>query len=177
MAGAVADLYETLPAEYQTRLEEVPELVSRLEAAADALRTREAELDRALATVGTVESSVVPRIGGGPDSVDPDGLASVQAHRVKAATDLKAAREAVSARLGGAVAALENLRLGLLRLHAGVGTPDELTEDLRAAREVGEQVQGLLEGEREVETTLNPSMDAPAVKDDDGCLPMGGSVK
>jgi serine/threonine-protein kinase len=157
VAGAVAALFEALPPEYRSRLEEVPELISRLEAVAEELRAREAELDRALATVGPVQSTAVGRGLSGPGSVDLQGLASVKAHRAKAAEDLVAARTLVGTRLSAAVAALENLRLGLLRLQAGVGSPDELTADLRAAREVGRRVRGLLDGEREVETSLNLS--------------------
>jgi hypothetical protein len=60
----------------------------------------------------------------------------------------------VGARLGAAVAALENLRLGLVRLQAGVGSPDELNDDLETAREVSELTQALLDGEREVGAIL-----------------------
>jgi len=154
VARAVADLFEALPSEYKSRMEEVPELASRLEAAAEELRAREAELGRALGTVGTVESSVVGRVWNGPGSVDLEGLDSVQAHRAKAAEDLSAAQKVVGSRLSATMAALENLRLGLLRLQAGVGSPDELTADLKVAREVGDQVRGLLDGEREVESSL-----------------------
>jgi serine/threonine-protein kinase len=45
-----------------------------------------------------------------------------------------------AARLATAVAALETLRLDLLRLRAGAATLDELTVDLEAAREVGEEI-------------------------------------
>jgi predicted Ser/Thr protein kinase len=53
-----------------------------------------------------------------------------------------------AARLATAVAALESLRLDLLRIHAGVGSVDELTRDLDAAREVGERVDAQIEAQR-----------------------------
>ena len=59
------------------------------------------------------------------------------------------------ARLGEALGALETLRFDLLRLHGGVGTLEGLTADLGAAREIGEQVDALLEGQREVDDALS----------------------
>ena len=49
------------------------------------------------------------------------------------------------ARLGEALGALEVIRFDLLRLHGGVGTVQGLTADLGAARQIGEQVDALLE--------------------------------
>lgn len=63
-------------------------------------------------------------------------------------------RDEVHKRLGEAVAALETLRLGLLRLRAGVGNVSSVTTGLVAAREVGEAVDRLLAGQLEVEETL-----------------------
>jgi predicted Ser/Thr protein kinase len=48
-------------------------------------------------------------------------------------------------RLATAVAAMETLRLDLMKLHAGTGTVDELTRDLDAARALGAQVDAQLE--------------------------------
>jgi eukaryotic-like serine/threonine-protein kinase len=53
-----------------------------------------------------------------------------------------------------ALGALEAIRFDLLRLHSGVGTVDGLTADLGAARAIGEQVDALLEGRREVDDAL-----------------------
>jgi len=58
------------------------------------------------------------------------------------------------ARLGDALGALEVIRFDLLRLQGGVGTVEGLTADLGAAREIGEKVDGLLEGRREVDDLL-----------------------
>jgi serine/threonine-protein kinase len=56
----------------------------------------------------------------------------------------------VAERLATAVAALETLRIDLLRLHAGNASLDELTQDLEAARRVGEDIDAEVEGVREV---------------------------
>ncbi|MGH7569564.1 MAG: protein kinase domain-containing protein [Gemmatimonadales bacterium] len=73
----------------------------------------------------------------------------------KAAEDSGPAREAAQRRRGAALAALETIRLDLLRLHGGVGRVDSLTANLSAAREVGEQVDRLLQGKTEVERALD----------------------
>jgi len=57
-------------------------------------------------------------------------------------------------RLASAVAALEALRLDLLRLHAGNGTIDELTQDIEAARRIGEEIDFEVEAGKEVKRLL-----------------------
>ena len=57
-------------------------------------------------------------------------------------------------RLKDAVAALETIRLNLLRLHAGTGDVRSLTTDLTLARETVKEVDLLLEGQREIEEEL-----------------------
>jgi hypothetical protein len=54
-------------------------------------------------------------------------------------------------RLPATLAALESIRLDLLRLGAGVSRGDELTADLDAARGVGERVNALLDAHRELD--------------------------
>jgi len=50
------------------------------------------------------------------------------------------------------VGALENLRLDLLRLRAGVGSPDDLTASIEEARSVGEAVDVELAARQEVDS-------------------------
>jgi hypothetical protein len=57
-------------------------------------------------------------------------------------------------RLQTAMVALETLRLDLLRLAAGTGTLDELTQNLEAARRIGEEIDAELGGRREVRDLL-----------------------
>ena len=56
--------------------------------------------------------------------------------------------------LGEALGALEVLRFDLLRLHGGIGTVAGLTADLGAARQIGEQVDALLEAHAELDEAL-----------------------
>ena len=57
------------------------------------------------------------------------------------------------ARLTSALAAMESLRLDLLRLGAGAGQPDELTADLAAAGALAERIETLVEARRELDPT------------------------
>jgi len=52
--------------------------------------------------------------------------------------------------LENAVAAMENLRLDLLRLEVGSGTEDHLTADVERARQIGEEIDWEIAGPREV---------------------------
>ena len=57
-------------------------------------------------------------------------------------------------RLQDTVAALENVRLALLRLRAGEGSVQDLTLQLARARDIGEHVDRALEARAEVESAL-----------------------
>ena len=119
---AASELFAALPAGYREHLAELPATVAALEARAAGAR---ADLDvvAALAPLG---------------SADADALA--------------ARREAAAANLAESVAALEGIRLGLLRLHAGAGDLAPLTTLMDAARRVDEDLHRLAEAREEVET-------------------------
>ena len=53
------------------------------------------------------------------------------------------------ARLSSVVAAIEVLRLDLMRLHTAAASPDDLTRDLDAAARVGDLINARLDVERE----------------------------
>ena len=65
------------------------------------------------------------------------------------------ARGETGERLAETVAAIENLRLGMLKLRAGTGTLGDLTEWLERAREVGEYVDRRVAAEGEVRALLD----------------------
>ena len=60
-------------------------------------------------------------------------------------------------RLATVVAALETLRLDLLRLHAGTATLDELTAHLDAARHIGIEIDAKLDAERMLDESPTPA--------------------
>jgi serine/threonine-protein kinase len=138
LASAVDDIFQRLPSAVRGRFANVPSVIAALEADAKALRKREGALSRAIAEAA-------------PEAAPRHALAE---RRREAAGDLDAARAQVRERLEETVAALENIRLDLLRLHAGVGSPDDLTADLEKARAIGEGIDAELAGRREVDALL-----------------------
>ncbi|MEP7326368.1 MAG: serine/threonine-protein kinase [Gemmatimonadota bacterium] len=132
LASAVEDLFEGLAPAIRKRLASLPRVIHRLESHAIALRNREAAIGDALVRV---------EIKGGLEQ---------QARQEAVADELVSARVSVRERIGAAVGALENLRLGLLRLIAGVGSPDDLTADLERAQAIGDRIDAELAARREI---------------------------
>ncbi len=129
LGRAAGELLEQLPKDQRAGLGDVRDVIGGLERAATALRTRRDELASAMADVG-----------------EPEGTA----RRGALVTELQEAKTAAEDRLATAVAALENLRLDLLRLKAGVGHPDDLTAAIEEARSVGEAVDAALAARQEI---------------------------
>jgi serine/threonine-protein kinase len=121
---AAGELFAALPEAYREQLAELPATVAALEARAAEAR---AELDvvAALAPSGSADADV-----------------------------LEERRATAAGHLAQSVAALEAIRLDLLRLHAGAGDLAPLTTLVDAARLLGEDVNRLAEAEREVEAVL-----------------------
>ena len=118
---AAAELFAALPSAYREQLSELPATVAALEARAADAR---AELD--------VLAALAPSGSDGADA-------------------LEARRGAASAHLAQSVAALEGIRLDLLRLHAGASDLAPLTTLIDAARALGDDVNRLAEAQREVD--------------------------
>jgi predicted Ser/Thr protein kinase len=122
IAGAARDILRALP-DPDRRLMGAGQLLARLESDAAGLRQRLRELDDVAAAMGSA--------------------ASPKHHEL--AQDLDAARRAATERLGTTVSALENLRLDLLRIRAGLVQQDSLTEELDALRDLSARVDAQLE--------------------------------
>src|SRR6266480_4531280 len=135
---AAEQLYESLPKETRNQLRDLPDVVHRLEQDAQKMRARLEELQEALADAD--------------QRVSPDPAIAARHDRIVA--DLTAERDLVQQRLRDAVAALETIRLNLLRLHAGTGSVQSLTTDLGLAREIAGEIGRHVEGLREVEEAL-----------------------
>jgi hypothetical protein len=151
--GMAADqIFESLPKESRKELKDLPNLVRRLEAEAQGMRAESAELNAMLAGLG--DEAPLARSTSLRES--PAG-AVVEDQRTRLRADLTAKRERAVQRLAVSVAALENIRLDLLRLKAGVGTVDQLTADLDAARDLQAEIDLAIEAQREVEAALRPA--------------------
>ena len=148
---AASALFESLPKEVRRSLPDLPEVLRRLEADAQIQRRRVDELGEAVASLGQESASgrsAALRAGGG------DLQAAVAGQQEKLRADLTGARDSAARRLASAVAALENVRLDLLRLKAGAGTVDELSDHLTAARRLAEEIDLQVAGRAEVEGLL-----------------------
>jgi serine/threonine-protein kinase len=125
---AVGDLYAALPKAYREHLSDLPTIVERLEAHASAARARVDEL------------TALASLGGGTES----------------AASLAGARDAAKSELAESVAALEAVRLDLLRLHGGAADLRPITTVLEAARELGKELDRLGQANREVADVVRP---------------------
>jgi len=134
---AAEQLFESLPKESRQALGDLPALLRRLEADAQSLRARYDELQEALGDGG-------------------DAAASAEY------AEVRAARDAVHARLGDAVGALETIRLNLLRLHTGSVTVAGLTTHLGLAAAVSDDVERLIAAQEEVEQLVRLARPMPA---------------
>src|SRR5574341_93577 len=135
---AAEQLYDSLPKETRVQLRDLPDVVHRLEQDAQRMRARLNELQEALSDVGQ-RGSLEPAIAARHDRI---------------VADLSNERDLVQQRLKDAVAALETIRLNLLRLHAGTGTVQSLTTDLGLARDVATAIGAHVDGYREMEREL-----------------------
>ncbi|GMV07877.1 MAG: hypothetical protein AMXMBFR53_41520 [Gemmatimonadota bacterium] len=131
-------LFEELPREYRRELKGLPAAIQRLEADARTMRRQVEELERLLAEVG--------------DETRGDG----DPERAVLRAGLLRTRDEARARLTQAVSALEKIRLGLLRLHAGDGTVESLTLELGTAGELSRAIDALVQGQRDVARLLRP---------------------
>jgi len=118
---AASELFAALPKEWREQLAELPATVAALEARAAEARA-EVEVVANLAPSGSGDSQV-----------------------------LAARRVAAAAHLSESVAALEGIRLDLLRLHAGAGDLAPLTTLMDAARLIGDDMRRLAEAKLEAE--------------------------
>ncbi|HEX7024169.1 MAG TPA: hypothetical protein VF187_05070, partial [Gemmatimonadales bacterium] len=137
LAFAAEDLYDELPREIRAALPDLPAVLQRLEQQARAVRARIEQLEQSLA-----------------DARQDTAHGAAADHRESLLNDLIRTRDQARERLSESVAALETIRLDLLRLRAGAGGVDRITADLAAAGEIGATVDRLLAAGEEIERSL-----------------------
>jgi serine/threonine-protein kinase len=136
LGGAVNSLLKSLPPDVRERLRGVPDALRGLQGTAQKLREREAWLAEALVWV---------------DDGAPKRL--FDAHNTER-SQLESARSHARERLATTVEAIEAMRLNLLKLQSGIGSPDDLTADLQRAHEVSRAVDAELAARKEVDELL-----------------------
>ena len=121
---AAAELFAALPNAFKEDLAELPAIVASLEARAAEARA-EMDVVAAMAPSGSMDAGVLAK-------------RKTQAQQ----------------QLAESVAALEGIRLDLLRLHAGTGDLAPLTTLLDAARRIGEDLGRLADAQQEIEEAI-----------------------
>jgi len=126
LADQALALFQALPGPQRQRLTDVGTTIERLSREAVRLRARDAALASAIAATGA------------PDSAARDTVRR----------EFEQERAVVAHQLAETLAALDTLRLDLLRLRTGTATPEGLTAALEVVRRVGRDVDAVLEVER-----------------------------
>jgi hypothetical protein len=155
LGRATDHLFAALPKASRRELAALPETVRRLERDAGALRQRMEQLDDQLA------------------AFERGGRALHDAEREHVAAGLRVARSLASERLAATVAALENIRLDLLRLQMGSAGIESVTASLDAARHIGAQISASVAAQEEVERLLRDTA-APYGAETDDDTPVEG---
>jgi serine/threonine-protein kinase len=119
LGDAAGQVFDALPPALRKRFAEVPDLLDDVSRLAGALRTRLMEVERARALIGQ------------PAPSRSEDLSSGDQRRARATEELDGASESLRRQLATRVAALDSLRIELLRLQVGTGTPDEFAEAVR----------------------------------------------
>ena len=159
LGRATDHLFRALPRSVRKELADLPAIVQRLERDATALRASIDAIDDQL--------SVYDRGAARAHTAAGDASSIEQ--------DLRVTRATASEHLAATVAALENIRLDLLRLRMGSTTVESVTASLEAAHRVGEQINLAVEAQDEVERVLRlPHAPTESDHDDDADTPVQG---
>ncbi len=140
---AVLGLWEALPRETREALPDLPEVVANLEADAQRMRARVEELTELLLH------------GGEDEQVDRAADDSVAGQRHRAIDRIRVHRDEAQRQMQAAVAALERLRVDLLRMNAGSQNLTAISTNLGSARELADDIGRLMEGQAEIERLLH----------------------
>lgn len=141
---ATADIFRSLPSALRSELEGIPGIVRRLEQRAVQARGRLEEL-QALHREAEGEAAAASAARGAEHD------ATLLARRVEAVRAIASARDLAREELSRAVAALERIRLDLLRLAAGNLLPSDVTTFIGEAERAVEELSCLVEARQEVE--------------------------
>jgi eukaryotic-like serine/threonine-protein kinase len=157
LGRATDALYDALPKDLRKQLKSLPDTVHRLEHDAKSLRGEIDKLDTSIGQLdgdarGTVPSAIA----------DSPHEARIRAERDRLRTDLRGLREQASDRLAATVAALENIRLDLLRLQLGDGRVESVTASLTAARAIAGDLHAIADASREVDALIDNRYSTPA---------------
>ena len=153
LGSAAGSLFTALPQTVRDQFPELPSVVSGLEAHAAKCRARIQELDRLYNDA--INDTAISRLRG-TDPLSDD--TSISAQRKQTVDELDAARGIARADLAHTVAALESIRLDLLKMHAGGDASRQIATSIEAARELKHGLELALSAKREVSSILRPTV-------------------
>jgi serine/threonine-protein kinase len=144
-------LIDLAPAAVKEAYPDLGDLLKRLDATQAGLRQKESEVARALTESGGGRIDA-PRLDGDQSrETTSGGFTTPSEHaledrRVVLLGEMRDALQSTRARRTTIAAALENVRIQLLRVGAGVGTADDMREELAALRRLAEDADGTAAG-------------------------------
>ena len=154
------DVFHSLDAKHQSSLAEALDIVEAVNQRIEALKNREAELDTTLAeATGTTFKHHIERLEELRNDPDMEREAALLDRRVSAVSQIEDERRRVEQRMASAVAAVENIRVALLRLRSGVGSIGEVADDLDAAKAIGDDAEGFLTGRTDIDRQSDAIVD------------------
>jgi serine/threonine-protein kinase len=152
LGSAAGNLFAALPQPVRDQFPELPDVVGGLESHAAQCRVRIQDLDR-LYNDAVNETAISRLRGSDPLSEDT----AISAQRKQAIHELDVARGVARSDLTRTVAALESIRLDLLKMHAGSDASRQIATSIEAARELKHGLEIALTAKREVSSILKPN--------------------
>jgi hypothetical protein len=137
-AAAELRLEDLAPASVLARYPDLRATLRRVEQARAELRVREAEITRALTDAGgTRPPAGAPDVSGVSEPRVAEGNGRASEHTLRDRRDallgeMRDALETARSRRTTMTAALENVRIQLLRIGAGIGSPDDMGKEIAA---------------------------------------------
>jgi hypothetical protein len=136
-------LIDLAPVAVKESYPDLPDLLKRLDATQAGLRLHEAEVARALTESGGGRVDAPRLDGDGSRETTSGGFTTPSEHaledrRVALLGEMRDALQSTRARRATIAAALENVRIQLLRIGAGVGSADDMREELAALRRLAD---------------------------------------
>jgi hypothetical protein len=156
LGRATDALFDALPRNLKKQFRALPSTVRRLEEDASTMRTELERLDASIAQLDADARAHVPSA-----TRDTQHERTIRDERTRVRTDLVQLRDRGAQRLASIVAALESIRLGLLRLQLGDGAIESVTATLDAAREVAGDIGARADAATEVRRILGVPPLAP----------------
>ena len=130
-----------LPASVASQFPELLPMLRRLDKSQAAMRLREVEITRALAETGGERAPTAVANASPSGATHAMSQATLELRRGALLAEMRAALDETREKRTTISAALENVRIQLLRIGAGIGTPDDLRAEVETLRALDQPAQ------------------------------------